>query len=84
MCLQIAGHKLFLSFKRQQEKVFAYVRREFVAELARQQEKGGDNGAEDIDAVKSRIEKYVDNRLYSQPPEGSYIPETDDSQHIRC
>ena len=39
---------------------------------------------DDIDAVKSRLETYVKSELFRQEPEGSYIPETDDSQHIRC
>mmetsp|Transcript_14102 Transcript_14102/g.27130 ORF Transcript_14102/g.27130 Transcript_14102/m.27130 type:complete len:947 (-) Transcript_14102:105-2945(-) len=73
--LQIAGHALFVAFRRQQVKVFRYVTDEFVAAL-----KEGD----DIDAVKSRLETYVKSELFRQEPEGSYIPETDDSQHIRC
>lgn len=85
--LQIAGHVAHQRFRRQQEKVFAHVRGVFIPSLVAHAAKtaaGAEGGAEDTDAVRSRIEKYVDDRLYLTPPKDSNIPETDDSQHIRC
>ena len=76
--LQIAGHALHTKFRRQQDKVFACVRQGFVRSL------GQAKGSEDVDAVKSRIEKYVDMRVFASAPKDSHIPETDESTHIRC
>eukprot|EP00216_Chloropicon_sp_CCMP2111_P000179 CAMPEP_0198244164 /NCGR_PEP_ID=MMETSP1446-20131203/33347_1 /TAXON_ID=1461542 ORGANISM="Unidentified sp, Strain CCMP2111" /NCGR_SAMPLE_ID=MMETSP1446 /ASSEMBLY_ACC=CAM_ASM_001112 /LENGTH=541 /DNA_ID=CAMNT_0043928147 /DNA_START=269 /DNA_END=1894 /DNA_ORIENTATION=+ len=78
--LQIAGYKMYLSYRRQQLKLFQYINREFVPALCQ----GDSKDADDIDAVKSRIVKYVEKQQFLQAPEGSAIPQTDDSQHIRC
>jgi len=78
--LQIAGHKSFGAYRKQQVKLFSYAKEVFLTQLMKRA--GG--GDEDIDAVKSRIEKYVTMQLYATPPKDSFIPETDDSQHIRC
>ena len=73
--LQIAGHRSYVCYRKQQEKVFLLV--VGWAEGAKEAEG-------DVDAVKARLAKYVSSQLYLSPPEDSKIPETDDSQHIRC
>ena len=41
-------------------------------------------GGEDVDAVTLRIEKYIEKQQYLSAPEGSVIPDRDDSSYIRC
>ena len=76
--LQIAGHKAFMFFKRQQLKIQKYIQKYFLPKLVMRK------GSEDVDAVMSRIEKYIADQVFMNPPEDSYIPESDTSQHIRC
>ena len=79
--LQIAGHKTYLTFRKQQLKVYTHIKEVFLTALDQEQAKGAED---DVDAVKSRIEKYVQDQHFLNAPEGSFIPETDDSSHIRC
>ena len=39
---------------------------------------------EDVDAVTLRIEKDIEKQQYLSAPEGSVIPDRDDSSYIRC
>lgn len=84
--LQIAGHRAYQMFRRQQLKVMRHITEEFVRYLkgnAREGE-GEGGGGEDVDAVTLRIEKYIEKQQYLSAPEGSVIPDRDDSSYIRC
>lgn len=75
--LSIAGFKMYTRFRRQFEKLLAYVTAYFLQDLK-------DTNDPDANAVAARLESYIQSKVFLQPPEGRSMPVRDESSYSRA
>jgi len=75
--LSIAGFRMYTRFRRQFEKLLAYVSVYFLGDLR-------DSKDPDANAVAARLESYIQSKVYLQPPEGRAMPMRDESSYSRA
>eukprot|EP00889_Picochlorum_renovo_P003852 jgi/Picre1/30882/NNA_006241.t1 len=69
--------KMYTRFRRQFEKLLAYVTAYFLQDLK-------DTNDPDANAVAARLESYIQSKVFLQPPEGRSMPVRDESSYSRA
>ena len=79
--LQVAGHALCRAYRGQFLKLMLYVKEQVVPGLQADQARDPNK---DAAAVTSRLELYIAEQKYAQPPVGSVLVEADSSSALRA
>jgi hypothetical protein len=77
LLLQAAGYRLHRTYRSQFVKMLQYIDSHFLPELAKSQ-------SSDAQAVSVRLRTYCHVGAFKDPPEGSQLPEFDESSYNRA
>lgn len=74
-CLQISGHMLFQRYQNQMVKVLKVIDKKFLASLAA-------NGDKEVRSSYTRLHTYLNLEKFRDAPEGSRMPDRDESSLV--